>query len=90
MDLDAVTAALEVGRLRGVTLDVTDPEPLPVDHPLRSHPNAIVTPHMAFYSVESEEELRRLTCDEVVRALAGDPPRSPVSTSLRSAGGERG
>lgn len=90
VDLDAVTAALEAGRLSGVALDVTDPEPLRVDHTLRSHPDAIITPHMAFYSVESEEELRRLACEEVLRALAGHPPRSPVSNSLRSAGGEGG
>lgn len=90
VDLDAVTAALVAGRLSGVALDVTDPEPLPVDHPLRSHPDAIVTPHMAFYSVESEDELRRLACEEVLRALAGDPPRSPVSTSLRSPRGGGG
>jgi D-3-phosphoglycerate dehydrogenase len=78
VDLDAVTAALDSGQLSAVALDVTDPEPLASGHRLRSHPNAIVTPHMAFYSVEAEEELRRRACDEVLRALAGRPPRSPV------------
>jgi D-3-phosphoglycerate dehydrogenase len=78
VDLEAVTVALDAGQLSAVGIDVTDPEPLPSGHRLRSHPNAIVTPHMAFYSVEAEEELRRRACDEVLRALAGRPPRSPV------------
>jgi D-3-phosphoglycerate dehydrogenase len=87
VDLDAVTAALDSGQLSAVALDVTDPEPLPSDHPLRAHENALVTPHMAFYSAEAEEELRRRACDEVLRALAGHPPRSPVPSP--SGGGDR-
>jgi D-3-phosphoglycerate dehydrogenase len=73
VDLDAVTAALEQDRLAAVALDVTDPEPLPLDHPLRTHPRAVITPHMAFYSVEAEAELRRRAASEVVRALRGEP-----------------
>ena len=79
VDLDAVTRALEDGRLSGVALDVTDPEPLPADHPLRTHPRAIVTPHMSFYSAEAQADLQRRAVDEVVRALTGEPPRSPVN-----------
>ena len=79
VDLDAVTHALDDGRLSGVALDVTDPEPLPEDHPLRTHPRVIVTPHMAFHSEEAQIELQRRAADEVVRALRGDAPRSPVN-----------
>ena len=46
--------ALDGGRSAALALDVTEPEPLPEGHPLRDHPRAIVTPHMAFYSVEAE------------------------------------
>ena len=53
VDLDAVVTALNAGSLGGVALDVTEPEPLPVDHPLRSHPLALVTPHASFYSAEA-------------------------------------
>jgi phosphoglycerate dehydrogenase-like enzyme len=47
VDTQAVVAALNSGRLGGVALDVTDPEPLPVGHALWSHPRAIITPHIA-------------------------------------------
>jgi len=79
VDLDAVTAALDDGRLAAVALDVVDPEPLPADHPLRDHPRAIITPHMAFYSVEAEQELQRRAAEEVARALRGEPAQVPVN-----------
>lgn len=47
VDTDALVAALEAGRLGGAALDVTDPEPLPDDHPLWRSPRALVTPHSA-------------------------------------------
>lgn len=80
VDLDAVLRALDNGRLSGAALDVTDPEPLPEDHPLRTHPKAIVTPHMAYYSEEAQAELQRRAAEEVARALRGEPPRSPVNS----------
>ncbi len=40
-------AALDSGQLSAAMLDVTDPEPLPPDHPLWAHPKVIVTPHVA-------------------------------------------
>jgi D-3-phosphoglycerate dehydrogenase / 2-oxoglutarate reductase len=79
VDLDAVTRALDSGRLGAVALDVTEPEPLPADHPLRTHPRAIVTPHMSFYSAEAQDELQRRAVEEVVRALTGREPRCPVN-----------
>lgn len=47
VDTDALVDALESGRLGGAGLDVTDPEPLPPNHPLWTAPNCIVTPHVA-------------------------------------------
>lgn len=79
LDLEAVTAALVEGRISGVALDVTEVEPLPAGHPLRAHPGAMITPHMAFYSEESESELKRRAAEEVVRAVRGEPPRCPVN-----------
>jgi D-3-phosphoglycerate dehydrogenase / 2-oxoglutarate reductase len=79
VDLDAVTRGLDSGRLTAVALDVTEPEPLPADHPLRRQPRAIVTPHMSFYSAEAQDELQRRAVDEVVRALTGRAPRCPVN-----------
>lgn len=87
VDLEAITAALAAGQLAGVALDVAEVEPLPADHPLRRHPGALITPHMAFYSIESESELKRRAADEVVRALRGEAPRSPVNRIDQPAAG---
>jgi D-3-phosphoglycerate dehydrogenase len=78
IDLDAALRALDDGRLGGLAIDVTEQEPPPADSPLRSHPRAILTPHMAFYSVESTQELQARAADEVARALRGEPARSLV------------
>lgn len=87
VDLAAATTALDEGRLAALALDVVDPEPLPLDHPLRDHPRAIITPHMAFFSVEAEHELQRRAAEEVVRALKGEPPAVPVNLeAARGAG----
>jgi D-3-phosphoglycerate dehydrogenase len=82
LDLDAATRALDDGRLGGVALDVTEEEPLPDGHPLRTHPLALVTPHMSFHSAEATEDLRRRTVAEVLRALGGEEPRSPVNPEV--------
>jgi len=82
VDMDAAAEALADGRLGGVALDVTEVEPPPPDHPLRSHPRAVLTPHMGFYSVEAQAELQRRAADEVARALRGDPPGRPVNPQV--------
>ena len=79
IDLDAALAALDRGTLGGLALDVVESEPPPADHPVRSHPRVVLTPHMAFHSVEAGRELQQRAVDEVVRALTGKPPRSPVT-----------
>lgn len=79
VDLEVAAAALDDGRLGGLALDVTEPEPLPADHPLRRHPRALVTPHASFYSAEAQEELQARVAEEVARSLRGEPPRCPVN-----------
>jgi D-3-phosphoglycerate dehydrogenase len=86
VDMDAAAAALEAGRLRGVALDVTETEPPPADHPLRRHPRAILTPHMAFYSVEALADLQRRAAEEVARAVRGEPHHRPVNPEVAGAG----
>ena len=82
VDLDAVVSGLDEGRLGGVGLDVVETEPLPSDHPLRTHPLAVVTPHMAFYSAEALVELQRRTVDSVVDVLSGRQPRNAVNPEV--------
>jgi D-3-phosphoglycerate dehydrogenase / 2-oxoglutarate reductase len=82
VDLHAVTEALDDGRLGGVALDVTEPEPLPTDHPLRTHPLALVTPHASFYSAEAQDDLQLRVAEEIARSLKGEPPRSPINPDV--------
>jgi len=84
VDADAAVTALDSGDLGSVALDVTEEEPPPTDHPLRTHPRAVLTPHMAFYSVEAQAELQRRAAEEVARALRGEPPDRPVNRALAS------
>lgn len=79
VDEEAVLDALATGQLAGVALDVFDPEPPADEHPLRSHPRAILTPHTAFYSEESLTTLQRLAAEEAGRAGRGETLRCRVN-----------
>jgi phosphoglycerate dehydrogenase-like enzyme len=80
VELDALSAALERGVVAAAGLDVLDGEPQPpLDHPLLADPRVIVTPHVAFYSVDAQADLGRRVADEVERTLGGLPPTTLVS-----------
>ncbi|ABG94708.1 phosphoglycerate dehydrogenase [Rhodococcus jostii RHA1] len=79
VEQDAVLDALDSGALAGVGLDVFHPEPLAPDHRLRAHPNAVLTPHAAFYSEQSLRDLQRLAAEEASRAIRGEPLRCPLN-----------
>jgi phosphoglycerate dehydrogenase-like enzyme len=68
----ALLAALRSGRI-SAALDVTDPEPLPVDHPLWGAPNLLVTPHVGGASTAMEPRAHRLVRDQLARFAAGEP-----------------
>jgi D-3-phosphoglycerate dehydrogenase len=80
VSLSAVTTALKTGVLSGVALDVFEEEPLPADHPLRTNAMAIVTPHMAYYSIEAERDLAEQVAQEVARALRREPLLNAVTS----------
>lgn len=66
IDEAALVAALRDGRLGGAALDVLEQEPITAGNPLRGMPNVILTPHAAFYSRESLEEMKRRVSEQIV------------------------
>ena len=68
---DDLVDALADGRIAGAGLDVTDPEPLPPDHPLWRMSNVIITPHVAWYGNNLERQLT-LARENVRRFIAGE------------------
>ena len=78
VDTDALVAALEAGSIAGAALDVTDPEPLPDDHPLWSQPRALITAHVANPDATLRHDLAELVGEQVRRLVAGEPLLSPV------------
>ena len=71
VDTDALVRALEAGRVGGACLDVTDPEPLPPDHPLWGFDNVLVTPHVANPPGTTEGPFARLVEENVRRFREG-------------------
>lgn len=69
LDHAALLDALDNGQLSGAVVDVTDPEPLPAAHPFWTHPNIVLTPHIA--SVTQPESAARTVIDNLRRHFAG-------------------
>ena len=72
VDTGALLAALDSGRIRAA-LDVTDPEPLPAEHPLWDAPNLLVSPHVGGSSSAMWPRAHRLVRDQLHRFAAGEP-----------------
>ena len=71
VDTEALLAELTAGRIRAA-LDVTDPEPLPPDHPLWHAPNTLITPHVGGNVPRWQERAYRLAGDQIRRYVAGE------------------
>jgi D-3-phosphoglycerate dehydrogenase len=79
VDLDALRDAFADEWLGGAGLDVLEEEPPAADDPLLHRDDVIITPHAAFYSEESLEELQRKAVEQVIEALAGRTPPYAVN-----------
>jgi phosphoglycerate dehydrogenase-like enzyme len=82
VDTEALLEALSTGRLAGAALDVTDPEPLPPDHPLWKLPNVLITPHLGGASSLFWQRESVLLRENLHRYLAGKPLLNLVDKSL--------
>lgn len=78
VDTRALTAELAAGRLRAA-LDVTDPEPLPADHPLWSAPNLLLTPHVAGSVPGALHRAYAVAAEQIAAYARGDPPPNLVT-----------
>lgn len=79
IDAVALSAALNAGQLAGAALDVQDPEPPDLNQPPYNDPRVIVTPHAAFVSEESLENLRTRVSRQVATRLTGGVPENVVN-----------
>lgn len=73
VDTDALYAALRTGRIAGAGIDVTQPEPLPRDHPLLTLQNLVITPHLGSASDRTRRRMIEMTIENLRAGLAGRP-----------------
>jgi glyoxylate reductase len=71
VDMAALARALQEGWIAGAALDVTDPEPLPPEHPLFSLPNCLITPHIGSATWNTRRRMAELACDNLLAGLNG-------------------
>jgi glyoxylate reductase len=79
VDQDALAAALHAGTIAGAALDVTEPEPLPPDHPLLDAPNLIVLPHLGSATHATRQAMADLAVDNLLAALDDKPMPNPAT-----------
>ncbi len=82
IDEKALCKALKERWIAGAGLDVLEEEPPAKDNPLLRLDNVIITPHMAWYSNRSLDEIRRKAAEEVARALSGQIPVNLVNKDV--------
>jgi glyoxylate reductase len=72
VDTEALAAGLDAGEIAGAALDVTDPEPLPADHPLLDAPNLLVLPHLGSATHATRERMAEMAVDNLLAGLRGE------------------
>ncbi len=73
VDTAALTEALAARRIYAAALDVTDPEPLPRDHPLLHLDNVIITPHLGSATAQTRRRMSEVSVENLLAGLSGRP-----------------
>jgi glyoxylate reductase len=81
VDTAALNRALREGWIAAAGLDVTDPEPLPAEHPLLGAPGLTVLPHIGSATHAARERMAELAVDNLLAGLAGDPLPAPAPSA---------
>ena len=87
VNTDALVEAVFSGHLRAVGLDVTDPEPLPIGHPLLGLENVLVSPHVAAWTTEAKGRMLAEAVDQVLSVMAGRRPSYLVNPEVMERAG---
>jgi len=78
VDTAALTEALQEKRIYGAALDVTDPEPLPRDHPLLLLDNVTIAPHLGSATEQTRQTMAEISVENLLLGLAGKPLKHEV------------
>ncbi len=89
IDEAALFAAMRDRRIAGAALDVFSEQPLVADHPFRSLPNMLLTPHLASLTADSLERIGRISCEEAARMLRGERPLNLANSEIWEAAQRR-
>jgi glyoxylate reductase len=82
VDPKALYDALKNGTIWAAGLDVTEPEPLPVNDPLLTLDNCLVVPHIASASIKTRDAMSELAADNIVAVLGGKAPKTAVNREV--------
>ncbi len=82
VDHDALLHALRTGVIAAAALDVTEPEPLPADHPLVHLPNCIVVPHIASASIATRAKMATMASENLLAGVQGRPLSNCVNPEV--------
>lgn len=83
VDPDALLEALRNGEIGYAALDVTEPEPIPADHPLVSQPNCIIVPHIGSASVATRTRMAVMAAENLLAGLRGEPLPNCVNPEVQ-------
>jgi glyoxylate reductase len=79
VDTAALLRALEQKKIAGAALDVTDPEPLPPDHPLLARDDVVIVPHVGSATYETRARMAMLAAENLIAFIEGAPLPTPVA-----------